>query len=107
MEPVRVKVYGIYSHTRRSYVVQAIFGLGAVAGLLIAWWFGWQELRQKLTQPTVTLPTFMYVTIAVLDKVPWILGAITLIKVFEMWIVLRRFARKEAELTINTNQSSP
>ena len=106
MEPVRVKVYGLVWHTRRRYVLQSIFGLGAVAGVLILWWLGWQRLRDNLTQ--LELPPHVKLTVAILDQVPYIMLVAVAIKAFEMWLVLRRFSRKEAErLAKQTQPSSP
>jgi hypothetical protein len=108
VEPIRVKVYGLFSQTRRRYILQSIFGLGYGVALLILWWKLWPGLRETLTRrPDVQLPTHMIVTVAVLNEVPWILLIVAVIKAFEMWIVLRRFAQKEAEQLAKTTQTSP
>jgi hypothetical protein len=105
VEPVRVKLYGLIWHTRRRYLVHSIMGLGAVVGVLIVWWLGWPRLRHNLE--LFDLPTHMAVTVAVLNQVPWIMLVAVTIKAFEMWIVLRRFAQKEAERLANSTKTSP
>jgi hypothetical protein len=102
VEPVRVKVYGLFSRTRRRYVIEA--ALGTVFGLilLIAWWLGWPHLRQRLD--ALELPPFLQLTVAVLDWTPWILLGAVMWKGMEVLIVLRSFARKGARTRI-TNSS--
>ena len=107
MEPIRVKVYGLVSQTRRRYVLQSIFGLGYGVALLILWWKLWPGMRENLTRPDLQLPTHMIVTVAVLNELPWILLIVAAIKAFEMWIVLRRFAQKEAEQLAKATEVSP
>jgi hypothetical protein len=93
VEPVRIKVYGLFSRTRRRYAIEAI--AGAVLGfiLLAAWWLGWPFLRQRLM--VLELPPLLVLTIAVLDRAPWILLGAALYKGTEVLIVLHSFARKE------------
>jgi hypothetical protein len=107
VEPVRVKVYGLFWQTRRRYVLQSIFGLGYGVALWILWLYLWPGMRQQLTRWDIELPTYMIVTVAVLNELPWILLAAAVIKLFEMWIVLRRFTQKEAEQLAKTPASSP
>ena len=107
MVPVRVKVYGFVSQTRRRYILQSIFGLGYGIALLILWWKLWPTYRQNLLRADLDLPTHMIVTVAVLNQLPWILLSAAAIKGFEMWIVLRRFAQKEAEQLAKATETSP
>ena len=102
MEPVRVKVYGLFSRTRRRYVIEA--ATGAVFGLLLfaAWWLGWPYWRQRLVN--LDLPPFLLLTVKVLDRTPWILLGVALWKGMEVLIVLRAFAHQEARTRI-TNSS--
>jgi hypothetical protein len=94
VEPVRVKVYGLFSLTRRRYLKQALAGGFYLCVLLAAWWLGWPALEKVLKRGQ--LPTAMAVTVAILDNVPLILLAAALYKAGEMYFVLRLFARKEA-----------
>src|SRR6476659_9227716 len=41
VEPVRVKVYGLFSRTRRRYLIEAVTGAGFGLILFVAWWLGW------------------------------------------------------------------
>src|SRR5262249_46920661 len=91
VEPVRVKVYGLFWQTRRRYVLQSIFGLGYGVALLIVWLAVLQGKCAELMRPDIDVSTSMKVIVAILNQLPWILLATALIKLFEMWIVLRRF----------------
>jgi hypothetical protein len=106
-EPVRVKLYGLFSRTRRRYVVGSILELGYAAALLIVWVLAWPHYWAILKGRGDQLPTSMMVTVAVLKNLPLIMVAAVAIKAFEMWIVLRLFARKEAERLAAYNQPSP
>ena len=103
MEPVRVKVYGLFSRTRRRYLVEAL--TGAVLGLILflAWWLGWPTLRQRLT----TLRSSVPVAMGRRDTRPrpWILLGAALWKGMEVLFVLRSFARKEASNRIKETAS--
>jgi hypothetical protein len=107
VEPVRVKVYGLFWQTRRRYVLQSIFGLGYGVALLILWLAAWRGMYEKLMRWDLDLPTYMKVTVAILNQLPWILLAAAAIKLFEMWIVLRRFTQKEAEQLAKRPATSP
>src|SRR5215472_4192427 len=73
VEPVRVKVYGLFPRTRRRYVLEAV--TGAVFGLFlfVAWWRGWPQLRQRLV--ALELPPLLRGIVAILDQTPRILLA--------------------------------
>jgi hypothetical protein len=107
VEPVRVKVYGLFWQSRRRYVIQAILELGYAVGLLILWWLKLRPMCQSMMKADVELPPYMWVFIAVLNELPWILLIATAIKAFEMWIILRRFTEKEAEQLAKKTNTSP
>jgi len=90
---MRVKVYGLFSRTRRRYIIEAITGVVFGLMLFVAWWLGWPDLRQRLL--ALEPPPFLRLTLAVLDRTPWILLGAALWKGMEVLIVLRSFARKE------------
>jgi hypothetical protein len=102
MEPVRVKVYGLFKRTRKRYLIDSAIGLAALAAVFLAWFPVWPALRDRIETGRhnlgwTELPTWMRLTVAVLDVLPWILTATALFKCLEMFLVLRCFARKEAE----------
>jgi hypothetical protein len=96
VEPVRVKVYGLFSLTKRRYLTQA--GTGGVFVVLIfaGWWFGWPPLRDRLTGAEASASAFRDLLVAVLNNVPWILLAVLVYKAIEVFFVLRAFARQLA-----------
>jgi hypothetical protein len=106
MEPVRVKVYGLFWRTRQRYLIDSAIGLACLLALFIAWFPGWPHLKARIDtiekirheNGEPGLPTYMTVTVAVLDVLPLILTATALFKCLEMFLVLRAFARNEAEL---------
>ena len=93
MEPVRVKVYGLFSLTKRRYLTQAVTGVAFVVLLFAGWWFGWPPLRDRLTQAAVPESAFRDFLVVVLDNVPWILLAVLVYKSIEVFFVLRAFDR--------------
>jgi hypothetical protein len=93
VEPVRVKVYGLFARTRRHYLLDSIVGFVFVMALLAAWWLGWPRLRLRMT--ALPLPPFYRTIVLILDRAPWILLAASLWKGMEVAFVLRSFARKE------------
>jgi hypothetical protein len=93
VEPVRVKVYGLFSLTKRRYVTQAVTGVVFVGLLFAGWCFGWPPLRDRLTQAAAPESAFRDFLVAVLDNVPWILFAVFVYKAIEVFFVLRAFAR--------------
>jgi hypothetical protein len=98
VEPVRVKVYGLFPRTRRRYFLEAMIGANFGLLLFVAWWFGWPQLRQRLAQ--FDLPPLFRLIVAVLDWTPWILLGAAVWKGMEVLLVSRAFARKEASNTI-------
>jgi hypothetical protein len=105
VDPVRVKVYGLFSLTRRRYVRQAIAGLVALVLAMIAWWFGWPVLDKRFGNAD-HLPRSMTVTLAILRHTPWLLGGVAVWKIVEMWFVLRLFARKEKSAAVASEPTS-
>ena len=97
MEPVRVKVYGLFALTKRRYLTQAVAGVVFACVILVGWWFGWPPLRDRLTRHE--LPAAMGLIVAVLNNAPWIVLAAVAFKLIEVFFVLRAFARKESGLT--------
>jgi hypothetical protein len=105
MEPVRVKVYGLFSWTRKRYLVDCAIELAALLVVFMLWFPVWPPLKERLDVAQKSRietgepghPGYVLFTAAVLDALPLILTALALFKCLEMFIVLRAFARKEAE----------
>jgi hypothetical protein len=95
VEPVRVKVYGLFSLTRRRYLTQAVSGVVFVGLIFTGWWFGWPPLRDRLTRVEAPESAFRDLLVAVLNNVPWILLALVVYKAIEVFFVLRAFARRD------------
>jgi|SRR5262245_57325242 len=93
MQKVRVKVYGLFSLTKRTYLVMQCVGLGLVVFLFA---LGVCLPRPKPARGEL-LPPLAVVVIRLLDALPWLALWFLLAGAAETWIVLKKFARKEAE----------
>jgi xylose isomerase len=102
---VRVKVYGLFPRTRRRYVIEAATGAAFGLFLFVAWWRGWPQLRQRLV--ALELPPSLRLIVAILDQTPRILLAAAVWKGMEAFVVLRSFARKEADNRIRNSSHQP
>jgi hypothetical protein len=94
VEPVRVKVYGLVSMTRRGYLTQLAIAAMLVFVLLVFRWLRWPEVRPD---PAKVRDQRVLYVIVFFDNVQWIVAVVAALLVFEAWLVLRRFAQKEAE----------
>jgi hypothetical protein len=102
VEPVRVKVYGLVSMTRRGYLMQLAVGGLLIVTLLAFWWLRWPEVRPE---PAKVRDAMLRRVVVFLDNLAWIVGAVAVLLPIEAWFVLRRFARKEAERTSKPPES--
>lgn len=93
-EPVRVRLYGIVSLTRRRYLAQLAVAVLLAAGLMALWYFRWPTVRRALVAAQTPL---MDRAVAFWDLAPWVIGALAVLQVAEAFFVLRAFRRKEAE----------
>src|SRR5438094_4144479 len=93
MQKVRVKVYGLISLTKRTYLVMQGVGLGLVVFLFT---LGLCLPRPKPGRGEL-LPSLAVVVVRLLDGLPWLALLFLLAGAVETWIVLKKFARKEAE----------
>jgi hypothetical protein len=96
VEPVRVKMYGLFSLTKRRYLGQAVSGAIGAAIVFGGWFFAWPPMLKGLTRPELPPSAFREMIVVVLNNVPWILLAALVYKAIEVYIVLRIFGRKEA-----------
>jgi hypothetical protein len=98
VEPVRVKVYGLFSLTKRRYLTQAVTGGVFVLLIFAGWWFGWPPLRDRLTHAEAPASAFRDLLLAVLNNMPWILLALLVYKAIEVFFVLRAFNRRAGDV---------
>jgi membrane protein implicated in regulation of membrane protease activity len=90
--PVKVKVYGLISLTRRGYMICLGVGVGMLVVLLLAW-------ALFIAGPPTPAEQAGAFTLWTLVRVytPLILLAAALLEGIEVYFVLRRFRRAEAE----------
>src|SRR5438874_6186377 len=93
MQKVRVKVYGLFSLTKRTYLV--LQGLG-FALVVVVFTLGLSLPRPKPARGE-HLPPLAVAVLRLLDLLPWLALLFLLAGTTETWIVLKKFARKEAE----------
>ena len=89
MEPVRIRVYGLFPLTKRRYLGQAVAGVVATVLVFVGWWFAWPPMRDRLTRPELPPSAFRDGIVAVMNDVPWILLAALVYKAVEVVVVLR------------------
>src|SRR5438093_209112 len=93
MQKVRVKVYGLIPLTKRTYLVLQALGLGVIVAAFAA---GVCLPRPKPARGEV-LPPVAVMAVRLLDWLPWLALLFLAAGAAETWLVLRKFARKEAE----------
>jgi hypothetical protein len=92
--PVRVKVYGLISLTRRTYlIVQAV---GLVLGL-VALGLGLFLPRPEAQRGGPPLPPSVEAFVAFLDLLPWMALLLLAAGCLETVVVLAKFRKKEDE----------
>ncbi|MCI0455808.1 MAG: hypothetical protein L0Z62_02350 [Gemmataceae bacterium] len=99
--PVRVKVYGLWSVTRRGYLTLLVLGLLLLLGLLAFW------LLVPLPAVAAAAPAGGGVLVWVLANLPWLILAAVLLEGMEAVYILRRFRREEALRRARQPKSSP
>jgi hypothetical protein len=95
MEPVRIKYLGLFSTTRRGYLITlAVAALLAVTVLTVGWWLGRLPPLETLWKdpPVPQRPGIDYYIHRYLYR---IILVCLILQVFDTWWVLRRFAQKE------------
>src|SRR5439155_18079039 len=90
---------GLFSTTRRRYLVQTLVAeLPAALVAFLGWYFAlrpWCDYYHK--HPPAQAQGFLTVYLAIFDNLPWIILAALAYKAIAVWFVLRIFARKEAQ----------
>jgi hypothetical protein len=100
MQPVRVKLYGLITLTRRGYFI--LLGLSVVCLLILLVLSLWMRLREGPWQPNAgrmedgQLSPMVMVVRVFLSFLPWIVLGAAILQGIEAILVLRRFAREEA-----------
>jgi hypothetical protein len=95
MEPVRVRLYGLFPVTRRSYLMQ-VAAVVVMLGLLVAVRLSLAPDLPLLLEKK-DLPWHFQVGLALLLNMHWIALGLAVWLGVEVYLVLRLFARKEAE----------
>jgi hypothetical protein len=95
MEPVRIKLYGLFKVTRRGYLVQLMMALVMLTVLLAIRYLMPPVQLQVKNDEMSARGRFL---IALLANLHWVVAGFALLFGLEAWIVLRRFARLEAQL---------
>ncbi len=93
--PIRIKLYGLFSVTRRGYIAQLAIGGLLLIGLLIV-----RAMMPSLSQlggQTEDMAVRGRVMLWLLDNLHWVVLAFVILFGVEAFFVLRRFARLEAE----------
>jgi hypothetical protein len=90
--PVRIRMYGMFTVTRRSYLMQVAVSLGLLGFLLVLW------LRRPPLPATAArdMTPGLARLIWLLGALPWLVLVLAVLIVLEAVWVLRRFAREEA-----------
>jgi hypothetical protein len=97
MQPVRVKLYGLITVTRRGYMV--LLGLSGVCLLILLALSWWARLREDPWQPAAEEGRGSFIVIVArvfLGLLPWIVLAAGILQAIEALLVFRRFAREKA-----------
>ena len=92
--PVRVKLYGCLTLTRRTYLILLGLGVALAAALVVVWLVtpAVQVPQEALPGSRIWFWVWNYWT-----YLPWIVLAALLVSALEAYLVLRKFAREEAK----------
>ncbi len=93
MQPVRVRVYGLVALTRRTYLVVQAVGLGVVVAAVAVG----VALPRPMPPEGEPLPPFAAAVAALVEWLPWLAVLFLIAGVVETALVLREFARMEAD----------
>jgi hypothetical protein len=96
VQPVRVRIYGLFTFTRTGYLREAVVEGLLVVVVVVVWILGWPESRKMLILQEPK-PEATNNLITLMDAVPWILIVAVLAKGVEIVVVLRAFARKASQ----------
>jgi hypothetical protein len=98
--PIRIKLYGLFSVTKRGYITQLV-----LAGILLVALIGmWLYIRGRIN-PAIS-PEIARIR-DLFDYIPWVALIVAVLYVIEAVFVLRRFAREEARQRAPQPQTPP
>jgi hypothetical protein len=96
MQPVRIKYYGLISMTRRGYLISlAVGGIVAAGCLVFGALMGFMPPLRSLWEPVVEKGPAFYVFC--INNLYRFMILCLLLLTLETYMILRKFARKEAE----------
>jgi len=96
MQPVRIKYYGLISMTRRGYLISlAVGGIVAAGCLVFGALMGFMPPLRSLWEPVVEKGPAFYVFC--INNLYRFMILCLLLLTLETYVILRKFARKEAE----------
>ena len=104
MEPIRIRLYGMFPLTRKRYVAQLVAALVLAGAVLGAWWFFRESVRQQFGN-TEDANALRFV--AFWNVFPLVILAVVGLQLLEAFFVLRLFRRKEAERISQTRPPEP
>jgi len=105
VQPVRIKLYGLFSVTRRGYLLQlATAGLCLLALLLLRVFL---PPLPNLTGAAHERPWNVAFFLWFLQNLHWVVLVLALLFALEAFIVLRKFARAEASQRPNPPATPP
>ncbi|HKI33805.1 MAG TPA: hypothetical protein VKA46_18275 [Gemmataceae bacterium] len=91
--PVRIKLYGLFSLTKRAYLIWVGIGLAGLLALLVVWCVTvTPETPLEKSGKLPLNPYYLWRAYA-----PWLIAGGLLLGGVEAYVVLRRFRRAEAE----------
>lgn len=100
MEPVRVKVYGLFSITKQKYIAQLFLTFMIAATILVAHSQVYSLFAAMVRGPRLSpkdVPNSADQLLWWLDRIPYLVMVILVLVCVEAFLVFRAFARKEAE----------
>jgi len=105
MAPVRVRLYGLFSRTKRQYVSQQIVAVLMLIPLIGIWLYWRTQVVPDLGERT--FPRHIAVMLSLFDAIPWLVVPLALAITLETFLVMRIFARKEAAERAAEERAAP
>lgn len=97
MDPVPIKLYGLFRRTRQQYLRQQLLAVVLALSLLVVW-ASLPQLEMDPEQGIAYSPELVQV-MGIMERIPWIVALLLALIAAETVIVLRLFARKAGQLS--------